>query len=406
MKDFILKKLHFWLIAILLIGQTNLLSANPPDNTEMWVSLDIASTTATFRINIPENGCVSIVSTVPGRKTIDRLWGPRYMKRGTYQLKLPAKRIENRSGFIELFNIEITPDKEFGTRGNGERQFNFPMGLDWDPSRKELLIADTGNDRIVKLSADGRFISQHGGFGIAFGDKSEEREDSLDEPFDVATGGFSDFYVSDQNNDRICIFDTYQSYRGNLFPQANDRRNRLDRPRGIKIDYENNVWIVDGRADKVFKITTTGDKLLEVGGYGYSMFQLKDPTQIDISIEGEIYVADRGKSRIAVFDRLGSYQREMKDHLKSPAGVAIDPDGMIFVCDDRTNELGMYTPRGVRLLYIAHASDGSKFRRPSDISVTANKLFLLDSGNHRVVTFNRKKSGFSVPWQAKSAVIK
>ncbi|MDN5278355.1 MAG: tripartite motif-containing protein 71 [Clostridiales bacterium] len=381
------------------------IQAELPAMDKMWASLELASDTASFRINIPENGCVSIISTVPGRKQIDRIWGPRYMKKGTYKLAFPISRIENRSGFVELFNLHIKPSDTIGTRGSGERQFNYPMGIDWDPGRQEILVADTGNDRIVKLSADGRFISQHGGFGISFGDRSEEREDSLDEPFDVATGGFSDFYISDQNNDRVCIFDSYQSYRGNLYPQANDRRNRLDRPRGLKIDTENNVWVIDGRADKVLKITTTGDKLFELGGYGYSSFQLEDPTQIDVNILGEIYIADRGKGRIAIFDRLGSFQREMKDHLKSPTGVAIDPDGMILVCDDTTNELGLYTPRGVRLLHINSAADGSFFRRPSDISVNENQIFVADSGNHRIVTFVRKKSSSAVPWQAKSAVI-
>jgi DNA-binding beta-propeller fold protein YncE len=240
---------------------------------------------------------------------------------------------------------------------------------------------------------------------LTFGDRSEEREDSLDEPYDVTTGGFSDFYVADQNNDRICIFDSYQSYRGTLYPPANDRRKRLDRPKGLKLDTENNVWVVDGRADRVYKITTTGDKLFELGGFGYSSQQLRDPTQIDISESGEIYIADRGKGRIAVFDRLGSFQREMKDHLKSPTGVAIDPDGLILVCDDTTNELGIYTPAGVRLNYIDRFNDGSVFRRPSDISVSEDCIFLLDSGNHRIVSFERRKTGSTVAWQADGAMI-
>lgn len=393
-----------FLFLVLFLSPLALLAASP-DNTRMWASLEIASNTANFRINLPEDGCVQILAAIPGKNEFDRLWGPRYMRQGTYQLKFPERRINNRKGIIELFNLEITPVASTGNRGNGERQFNLPMGLDIDKTRKEILIADTGNDRIVKLSFDGRFISQHGGFGLAFGDRSEEREDSLDEPFDVTTGGFSDFYVSDQNNDRICIFDSYQSYRGTLFPPKNDRRQRLDRPRGLKLDTENNVWVVDGRADRVFKITTTGDKLFEIGGFGYSSLQLKDPTQIDINSMGEIYIADRGKGRIAVFDRLGSFQREMKDHLKSPTGVAIDPDGLIIVCDDTTNEVGIYTPAGVRLSYFDRDAEGKVFRRPSDIAVCDNHVFLLDSGNHRVVRFVRRKIGSSVAWQATPAMI-
>jgi sugar lactone lactonase YvrE len=372
---------------------------------KMWVKLDVASDTAKFQFNLPHSGCVSIISTVPGRKQIDRLWGPRYMNEGTYSLKFPAGRILNRKGKVELFNIALAPGKTIGKRGRGERQFSRPKGLAFDKIRKELLIADTGNDRIIRLSKTGRFLSQYGGFGLAFGDKSEEKEDSLDSPYDVSAGGFSNFYVSDQNNFRTCIFDSYKSYKGNLFPTNNDRKNKLDRPRGIKVDYENYIWLVDGRADKVLKISSNGEKLLELGGFGYSTFQLKDPVQIDIDIHGKIYISDRGNGRIAIFDRLGSYIKEMRNHLKAPTGVAIDPDGLILVCDEETSEIGLYTPKGIRLAFINSTNNGSQFRMPSDIAVAEDMVYLLDSGNHRIVFINREKTSTSVPWQAASPVI-
>ncbi len=377
-----------------------------PVANRMWVKLNVASDTAEFKINLPEAGVMAIISSVPGRKQVDRLWGPATMHAGTWKISLPAGRIAGRSGTVELFNLKLAPVSEIGTRGNGERQFNTPQGLDYDQSRKEILVADTGNDRIIRLAPDGRQIAVHGGFGLSFGDRSEEREDSLDDPYDVAAGGFSNFYVSDQNNRRICIFDAYKSYRGNLFPKDSDRRNRLDRPRGLKIDPENNIWLVDGRADRVIKISTSGDRLFEVGGFGFSTLQLKDPTQVDVNTSGEIFIADRGKGRIVIFDRLGSYIGEMRDHLKTPTGVAVDPDGLILVCDDTTGEMGLYTPKGMRIACIDKASDGSVLRRPSDIGVSEDQIFLLDSGNHRIVVINREKRTTAVPWQAPDTVLK
>jgi DNA-binding beta-propeller fold protein YncE len=392
-------------VLILLSGST--VKANTGDlQDKLWVKLTIASETADFRIHLPYDGCLSIVSTVPGRKQRDLLWGPRIMKKGTWRLPLPAGRIVNRSGIVELFNIEMQSSQQTGSRGNGERQFNNPSGLDYDKVKNEMLIADTGNDRIVRLARDGRFVAQHGGFGLSFGDRSEEREDSLDDPYDVAVGGFSNFYISDHNNERVCIFDSYRSYRGNLYPRDDDRRNRLSRPRGIKVDSENNIWVVEGRADRVLKISPSGDKLFEVGGFGWSSQQLKDPTQIDISASGgEIYIADRGKGRIAVFDRLGAFITEIRDHLKSPCGVAIDEDGLVLVCDDQTNELGLYTPQGIRLSFLNSCGEGTVFRRPADIAVTGSEIFMADSGNHRVLTFSRKKTGSNVAWQATPAVL-
>ncbi|HNX76053.1 MAG TPA: NHL repeat-containing protein [Candidatus Rifleibacterium sp.] len=377
-----------------------------PDTEKMWVKLAIASDSADFKFHLPIDGCVTILSTVAGRKQVDPLWGPGSMKAGTYKISIPAGKVNGRSGIVELFNITMTPESETGSRGNGERQFNNPMGIDFDSSRSEILVADTGNDRIIRLSDKGRQVSVHGGFGLSFGDRSEEREDSLDEPYDVAAGGFSNFYVSDQNNRRACIFDAYRSYRGNLFPKDDNRRNQLDRPRGIKVDFESNIWLVDGRADKVMKISANGERLFEVGGFGFSLLHLKDPTQVDVNQHGEIFIADRGKGRIAIFDRLGSFIGEMVDHLKTPTGVAVDPDGLILVCDDSTNEMGLYTPKGVRLTCIDRASDGSGLRRPSDIAVTEKYIFLLDSGNHRIIHIRRQKQSTAVPWQAENTVLK
>ena len=385
---------------------TGLQAGAQPVASRMWVKLNVASDTAEFKINLPEAGVMAIISSVPGRKQVDRLWGPATMHAGTWKISLPAGRIAGRSGTVELFNLKLAPVSEIGTRGNGERQFNTPQGLDYDQSRKEILVADTGNDRIIRLAPDGRQIAVHGGFGLSFGDRSEEREDSLDDPYDVAAGGFSNFYVQAQKTRKIFILAAYKTPPAPLSPKNTARRNRLDRPRGLKIDPENNIWLVDGRADRVIKISTNGDRLFELGGFGFSTLQLKDPTQVDVNTSGEIFIADRGKGRIVIFDRLGSYIGEMRDHLKTPTGVAVDPDGLILVCDDTTGEMGLYTPKGMRIACIDKASDGSVLRRPSDIGVSEDQIFLLDSGNHRIVVINREKRTTAVPWQAPDTVLK
>jgi DNA-binding beta-propeller fold protein YncE len=373
----------------------------------MWSTIETASGTCVFTINLPIDGCLAIITEINGRNKTERLWGPRFMKKGTYRLSFPEKKLTNKKGHIELYNIKMTPFKETGSKGKGERQFDNPTGIDYDLARKEILIADSGNDRIIRLGKDGRFIGKHGGFGLSYtgSKRSDEGEDSLNSPYDVAAGGFSNFYISDYGNDRIAIYDSYKSYKGNLFPKKNDRRNRLNKPKGIVSDYENNIWVVDGRSDLVYKISPHSSKLLEIGGFGYSEKQLKNPTQVDIGIDGSVYIADRGKSRIAVYDRLGSYKYEIKDSLKSPTGVAVDNDGLLTICDDTLNELSLYTPQGIRLNVISEAANGTFFKKPSDIALCDDTIFLLDSGNHRIIHIKREKEGYVVSWQGPSTVL-
>lgn len=372
---------------------------------KMWVKLETASQTANFYINIPENGCVSLSTISQGKKSNDIIWGPRLMNKGLFKLPIPASAIIGKKGIVELFTVELTAAKETGSRGNGERQFNSPMGIDYDRTRNELLVADTGNDRIIRLTQDGRYLGKHGGFGVSFGDKSEEREDSLDTPYDVATGGFSNFYVSDQNNKRICVFDSYRTYKGKFYPTDAQRRNSLNRPKGIKVDYENNIWIVDGRSDKIIKIAPNGDKLLELGGFGRGKQQLRSPNQIDVGPGGEIFVADTGKSRIVVFDRFGSFLREITNIFKQPTAVAIDPDGLLVVCDASKKDISLITPLGVLLSNLSTDSTGSKLKTPADLACNNDYVFCVDSGNHRLLHIKRKKLTTIVSWQCADSVI-
>ncbi|MGB9613650.1 MAG: hypothetical protein ACPL4K_05725, partial [Candidatus Margulisiibacteriota bacterium] len=61
--------------------------------------------------------------------------------------------------------------REFGLPGSGERQFYFPRDVkvavvgDLETGLGNLFVADTGNNRIQRLSEDGAFVYQFGGFG-------------------------------------------------------------------------------------------------------------------------------------------------------------------------------------------------------------------------------------------------
>jgi sugar lactone lactonase YvrE len=386
----------FLLLSALMIFSWSPLQAQ---SASFSVSLQVASQTTCFTMTLPQAGCVSIIASVKGKKLTERLWGPLWMEKGTFSLNFPTSKLTGKSGTVDWFSIDLEPLLSVGRQGSGERQFNHPSGIGWDAAMKEIYVADTGNDRIVRLSADGNYMAQYGGFGIAFGDRDEEREDSLDEPWDVAPGGFSNLYVSDQNNDRISEFDAYRSFKGTFFPKKDDKRSRLSRPRGLIMDGENNLWVVEGRGDRVLKFSPGGFKLFEIGGFGWSKWQLKDPTQVSVDSDGRIFICDRGNKRIQVFDRLGSHQNEIRDHLKSPIGVAVDPDGLLAICDESTSELGLYLQQGQRLAFWHEFKPGDPFRTPSDVIVTADRLILADSGNHRILIFKRVRTAESRAWQ-------
>ncbi len=379
--------------------------ATPTPPATITVQLAVGTDTATFSLHLPTAGCVSIIAPVEGRNHEERLFGPTWYEAGHQAIRLPAGRIRARQGRIEVFTVALEPAATIGRQGAGEREFVHPTGIGWDSTMKELYVADTGNDRIIRLDASGRFIAQYGGFGVAFGDRGEEREDSLSEPMDVCLGGFSNLYITDYNNNRVVEFDAYRKYVGPLYPKPTDRSQRLNRPHGITVDRENAVWVVDGRADRVLKLTPSGAKLLELGGFGYSREQFHDPTQVAVTDDGKVFVADRGNKRIQVFDRLGHHIMEIKDGFQAPVGVAIDPDGLLLIADERLDKIGLYTDTGHPLARYSGLSKTDRFRSPTDFVALPDRVFVLDSGNHRLCVMTRERRGCSVSWQAPGAVL-
>jgi DNA-binding beta-propeller fold protein YncE len=53
--------------------------------------------------------------------------------------------------------------------------------------------------------------------------------------------------------------------------------------------------------------------------------------------QGRIFVADRGNSRVQIFDSNGKFVAEWKQFGR-PSDVAIDKNDMIYVTDDQSNQ--------------------------------------------------------------------
>ncbi|HQG28676.1 MAG TPA: hypothetical protein PLY73_08960, partial [Candidatus Ozemobacteraceae bacterium] len=103
--------------------------------------------------------------------------------------------------------------------------------------------------------------------------------------------------------------------------------------------------------------------------------------------------------RIGVFDRLGSYLNDIRTGLKSPTGVAVDPDGLVHVCDERTNEVRVFLPGGKLLSSLPGVSETDRFRYPADLVAISDVVYVLDSGNNRIVVLERRKDRQETPWQ-------
>ncbi|KAL6437147.1 hypothetical protein ACFW04_005017 [Cataglyphis niger] len=123
----------------------------------------------------------------------------------------------------------------------------------------------------------------------------------------------------------------------------------------------------------------------------------------------EIYVTDKWKHCIFVFDHKGELVRRMctkgngELELLSPEGIAFHPErNVLYIADTGNNRVQVLEKNGVYLDSIGpkskHVKGTVKFHRtgpiasqlnqPTDVAVTITRIFVADSGNHKVKIFN------------------
>lgn len=125
---------------------------------------------------------------------------------------------------------------QFGRRGTGPGEFNFPTHISAD-NAGHWLVTDSLNCRIQVFSDHGDFISQFGSSGDTSG--------HFGRPKGVAADTYGHIYVADAVFDNIQIFDPAGRLLLN-FCQSGDGPDGLSLPGGIAVGPDNSIYVADG----------------------------------------------------------------------------------------------------------------------------------------------------------------
>ncbi len=222
--------------------------------------------------------------------------------------------------------------------GSGDREFRQPEALATD-SAGNLVVADTGNHRILKLDANGDLIWKLGGV------------DSAGEPW------------------------------------AGTAMGEFNSPRAVCTDSENNVYVCDSLNCRVQIFDADGNQLLIFGsqGPGYGQFGGEGPLGITIDENGYLLVSDShtaigGNHRVQKLDRDGQFVTQFGSHgtgLGQFGGaVPIREYGLDFGPGIGPGPIG---PAGIVVNHGAqHISDRNNW---------GADIFVADCDNDRLVAF-------------------
>lgn len=270
---------------------------------------------------------------------------------------------------------------------------NFPTGLSVD-SDGNLYIADTGNNRILKVAADaGHTITTVAGTGAPGfeGDGGDATKALLHAPYGVWAAPSGEFYVADTYNHRIRRVKDgkIQTEAGNESGGFSGESGMataisLNFPRGVS-SANGELYIADTYNHLVRKVSSDGT-ISTVAGDGTNGFtdnvgttkrsRLSYPTQVLAigSTETKIFISDTGNNRVRVTET-------SVDSIRTVAGSGDSPD-------QSQQALCVLEPRAVD-------SDSLPILAPTGIARFGDQLFVAATENHCLKTITSVGSEFN-----------
>lgn len=275
-------------------------------------------------------------------------------------------------------------ERAVGRYGVGAGEFSGPLGIAVDP-RGRILVADTGNHRVVRLDSAGVFLGEFGGFGYD--------ENNFDRPTVVWNGGALAIWVLDQGNARVVKYDLQGHLLGVLVSlRAEETRTRLDLvdPEGLAADRGGQLYVTDAAGDRILLFDPLGAVLTPRGGFGTQAGRFDRPTGAAVDDRGRLLVADAGNRRIQLLDSFGealaAWPLDPGMTGKEGLAVAFGPDSTWALADRATGRLVVRTMAGALLARLAPKAKGD----PHVAGVVFDgrgRLLATDARNHRLLFF-------------------
>ena len=127
------------------------------------------------------------------------------------------------------------------------------------------------------------------------------------------------------------------------------------------------------------------------GQHGRGEGQLKYPLGIDISANGQLYVANQSNHCVSVFREDGTFIRTIGlGKLQHPTDVLLHSNGLVYVADGSNHRIAVFSREG-ELVHTFGSRGGGKgeFECPFGVAVSpdGHHLYISDYNNHRVQVF-------------------
>jgi len=179
----------------------------------------------------------------------------------------------------------------------------------------------------------------------------------------------------------------------------------LQGPKGVAVDAQGNVFVVDSEANRVIKFDGAGNVVGQQGRRGTGDGEFTEPWGIALDSSGNVYVADTWNHRVQKFDPNLRFVAKWGSFASVPAGgtassgsfygpraIAVDNEGNVYVTDTGNKRVQKFSANGeFQAVFGTPGRGPGQFQEPVGIAVAPNgEILVADTWNRRVQRFDRE----------------
>ncbi len=222
-------------------------------------------------------------------------------------------------------------------------------------------------------------------------------EGKLGDPKGIALDQQGFIYVVDGRAKRVVVYDAM-----GLFSKEINLGDDVTRPTGIAVTADGSALYVvdtggiDSQEHRVIRYAADGTRESIIGTRGSADGEFNLPVDAALGIDGLLYVLDAGNFRVQVFDQ-GQFVHSWGSagsgpgQLARPRSISTDAAGNIYVSDTQFTNVQLFNPQGQLLLAIGKRgftdADG-ELTLVAGITVDeTGRLFIIDQKNRKIEVY-------------------
>jgi len=197
-----------------------------------------------------------------------------------------------------------------------------------------------------------------------------------------------------------------------FFGEMGNQPGQINAPRGIAVANDGSIFVADSLNHRIQHFTSDGQLINYWGSFADSSISnapggtFNEPWGIAIGPDGSVFVTDTWNHRVQKFDQQGNFltqwgyfgTAETPDGFWGPRGIAVDSSGQVFVADTGNKRIVVFDSNGQFLTQFGEPGfDIGQLDEPVGISLGLNgEVYVADTWNQRIQVFisNAEKTAY------------